>query len=340
MGIDVTEGTTKNADGSAKVMILVTPERRAYLEALKAEVQRLTKPATTNDADASALLTRLGNLDDVLSTIQAIPDPGVRSEVAQIDLLRAYGQEGVGMGLSTSDFEVRRAELLNFVGVVATTVTSHQALLENVHEVHGIRRDLELVVSLGQQAAHRLLPKHRLDHLPAQQGTNLVRAAVGPGRDVGPHRQAGRLHRHGSESLGHDLLGGGHQRGVKGPSYSQPDDPAARRLDQACQAVAGCLVPRDRVVARAQQVCQHQHILTAGLADQFLRLGPFQGEHAEHGAGGRLGGRLHGLAALLDQPQTVFEAQHAGEGQGGEFAQAQPRRGPAGLDRRGVALAQ
>jgi hypothetical protein len=87
-------------------------------EALKADVQKLTKPAPTNDADAAALLNRLSDLDDVFSTIQAIPDPGVRSEIAQIDLLRAYGQEGVGMGLSTSDFEVRRAELLKLLDMI------------------------------------------------------------------------------------------------------------------------------------------------------------------------------------------------------------------------------
>src|SRR4051812_1211182 len=34
LGIDVTEGTTKNPDGSAWIMVLVTPEQRAYLEAL------------------------------------------------------------------------------------------------------------------------------------------------------------------------------------------------------------------------------------------------------------------------------------------------------------------
>ena len=84
-------------------------------EALKASVQKLTAPAATNDADAMALINRLNSLDDVLSTVQAIPDSGVQSEVAQIDLLRSYAQQGVGLGLSTSDFEVRRAELLNLL---------------------------------------------------------------------------------------------------------------------------------------------------------------------------------------------------------------------------------
>src|SRR4051812_40014312 len=33
-GVDVTEGTAKNPDGSAWVSVLVTPEQRDYLEAL------------------------------------------------------------------------------------------------------------------------------------------------------------------------------------------------------------------------------------------------------------------------------------------------------------------
>ena len=57
-------------------------------ESLKADVQKLTAPAATNDADATTLVNRLNSLDDVLSTVQTIPDSGVRSEVAQIDLLR------------------------------------------------------------------------------------------------------------------------------------------------------------------------------------------------------------------------------------------------------------
>ena len=87
-------------------------------ESLKASVQKLTAPATTNDADAATLVNRLNSLDDVLATVQTIPDSGVRSEVAQIDLLRSYAQQGVAMGLSTSDFEVRRGELLNLLDLI------------------------------------------------------------------------------------------------------------------------------------------------------------------------------------------------------------------------------
>src|SRR4029079_19615863 len=83
--------------------------------ALKADVQKLTAPATSNDADVPTLLDRLTNLDDTLATVRAIPDPGVLAEVAQIDLLRSYGQQGVGMGLSANEFETRRNELLDLL---------------------------------------------------------------------------------------------------------------------------------------------------------------------------------------------------------------------------------
>jgi hypothetical protein len=88
---------------------------RQRATALKAEIAKLSAPATTNDADAAALLDRLTNLDDVFSTVRTIPDPGVSSEIAQLDVLRSYGQQAVSAGISADDFEARRAELLELL---------------------------------------------------------------------------------------------------------------------------------------------------------------------------------------------------------------------------------
>ena len=48
LGIDVTEGTDKNPDGSAWISILVTPAQRAYLQALGFQAGQITE----TEADA------------------------------------------------------------------------------------------------------------------------------------------------------------------------------------------------------------------------------------------------------------------------------------------------
>jgi hypothetical protein len=48
----------------------------------------------------------------VLAVIKAIPDPGIQSQVAQIDVLRAHGRQRIAAGLSPDDFQARKAELL------------------------------------------------------------------------------------------------------------------------------------------------------------------------------------------------------------------------------------
>lgn len=86
---------------------------------LRAEIDRLA-PSNANATDEASgpLLDRLATLDDVLGTVKTIPDPGLQSQVAQIDVLRAYGQQRVALGLSASDFETRKAELLGLLDAV------------------------------------------------------------------------------------------------------------------------------------------------------------------------------------------------------------------------------
>jgi hypothetical protein len=80
---------------------------------LRAQVERLSAPAGAGSPeDAAPLVDRLAALDDVLGVIRAIPDPGVQAQLAQINVLRSYGQQRVTAGLSTEDFQTRKAELL------------------------------------------------------------------------------------------------------------------------------------------------------------------------------------------------------------------------------------
>jgi hypothetical protein len=79
---------------------------------LKGQVERLSAPSNGGTTDTPPLLERLSALDEVLGVIRAIPDPGVQAQIAQIDGLRAYGQQRIAAGLSPEDFQSRKAELL------------------------------------------------------------------------------------------------------------------------------------------------------------------------------------------------------------------------------------
>ncbi|MGQ0735148.1 MAG: cytochrome c3 family protein [Acidobacteriota bacterium] len=83
--------------------------------ALRTQIDSLTpQPAATPEA-TDVLLDRLADLDQTLAVVKAIPDPGVQSQVTQIEVLRAFGQQRLTAGLSATDFEARRAELLGLL---------------------------------------------------------------------------------------------------------------------------------------------------------------------------------------------------------------------------------
>jgi hypothetical protein len=86
--------------------------------ALRAQIEGLTPAAPDAAQESGPLLERLAALDDVLSTVKAIPDPGVQSQLAQVEVLRAYGQQRISAGLSAADFETRKSELLGLLDAI------------------------------------------------------------------------------------------------------------------------------------------------------------------------------------------------------------------------------
>lgn len=87
--------------------------------ALRAEVERLAPSGDGESGpESGALLERLAALDDVLSTVRSVPDPGVQLQVAQVEVLRAYGQQRIAAGLSATDFETRKVELLGLLEAI------------------------------------------------------------------------------------------------------------------------------------------------------------------------------------------------------------------------------
>jgi hypothetical protein len=86
--------------------------------ALRAQIERLTPAAPDAAQDSGPLLERLSALDDVLSTVKAIPNPGVQAQLAQVEVLRAYGQQRISAGLSAADFETRKSELLGLLDAI------------------------------------------------------------------------------------------------------------------------------------------------------------------------------------------------------------------------------
>jgi len=90
---------------------------RNRVEALRAEVEGL-EPSGGSDADRAPLLARLNALEAAFRSIRGIPDTGVQGELARIDLLRQYGRQRIAAGLTPTDFETRRRELLALVDAV------------------------------------------------------------------------------------------------------------------------------------------------------------------------------------------------------------------------------
>lgn len=86
--------------------------------ALRAEVDRLAPSGAAATDDSGALLEQLSALDAGLSALRTIPDPGLQSQLSQIDVLRAYGQQRIGAGLSPADFETRKTELLALLDTI------------------------------------------------------------------------------------------------------------------------------------------------------------------------------------------------------------------------------
>ena len=85
---------------------------------LRTQVQNLSVSGVTSDQDASTLLDRLNALDEALRAVASIPDPGLQTELGNVDLLRRYARQRISAGLSPGDFETRRAELLQVLDAI------------------------------------------------------------------------------------------------------------------------------------------------------------------------------------------------------------------------------
>lgn len=84
---------------------------------LRAQVDRLM-PTGNTATDRAPLLDRLNALDGLLRALRTIPDAGLLSEVARVDLERRYGQQQLAGGLTPDDFDGRRRQLLNLLDAI------------------------------------------------------------------------------------------------------------------------------------------------------------------------------------------------------------------------------
>lgn len=80
---------------------------------LKARVASVN--SSTGDADTAGALGRIDVLESVLRALRSVPDPGLQSELARLDLERRFAQQRVGGGLGPDDFDGRRRELLGLL---------------------------------------------------------------------------------------------------------------------------------------------------------------------------------------------------------------------------------
>ena len=80
---------------------------------LKARVESVS--ASAGDADQAGALGRIDALESVLRSLRSVPDSGLQSELARLDLERRFAQQRVGGGLAPDDFDGRRRELLGLL---------------------------------------------------------------------------------------------------------------------------------------------------------------------------------------------------------------------------------
>jgi hypothetical protein len=85
-------------------------KRAADLKARVADVS-----FSAGDADTAGALGRIDALEAVLRSLRSVPDPGLQSELARLDLERRYAQQRVGGGLAPDEFDGRRRELLGLL---------------------------------------------------------------------------------------------------------------------------------------------------------------------------------------------------------------------------------
>jgi hypothetical protein len=80
---------------------------------LKTRVEAVSFSA--GDTDTAGALGRIDALESVLRSLRSVPDPGLQSELARLDLERRFAQQRVGGGLPPDEFDGRRRELLGLL---------------------------------------------------------------------------------------------------------------------------------------------------------------------------------------------------------------------------------
>jgi hypothetical protein len=160
---------------------------RRRVEQLSTAVDSL-RPADSDAADAGALLGRLNALDVVFRAVRGIPDTGVQSQLANIDLLRQFARQRIGLGLSAEDFDVRRRELLSLLDAIdarggdAVRVRSSELRQRVLALRPGSQGDIEL--RRVRQRRLRQLERLRLERELLQSADATSAPAVDAGLDL------------------------------------------------------------------------------------------------------------------------------------------------------------
>src|SRR3954451_14233925 len=107
LGIDVTEGTTKNPDGSAWISVLVTPEQRDYLEALGYRAGDVVETqAQAEAAQAEMVKVGIATMKSRRSVGKAVPHKrGFATEtlkVTRADYFQSYSGTWVSVEAKSS----------------------------------------------------------------------------------------------------------------------------------------------------------------------------------------------------------------------------------------------
>jgi hypothetical protein len=93
------------------------PALQKRAASLRSQVEALSS-AGGGSGDEASLLVKLQALEPLVRSVRKVPDPGVQTQLAQIDLIRRYAQQRISEGLRPDDFDGRRRELLSVLDAI------------------------------------------------------------------------------------------------------------------------------------------------------------------------------------------------------------------------------
>jgi len=182
------------------------------------------------------------------------------------------------------------------------------------------------LIALGgsalEQGLYSILPENGGGDLAGKDLFDDFRIRMGLSVHIGNDRDPRGLEGGGGEGDLELINGGLHELGVESTGDGQTDGLAGLELlAQLLDGFAALDGSRDRVVARAEEVGDFDGVgvvhLSAGGFTELLDLGGVETNNGNHTGRSRVGGGLHAFATDLDETETVFEADGAGESQGG-----------------------